>query len=1483
MVLMQRFQFLTGPNESIAKKLVSKLFSEKWYNSQIPQTSEADNDALLHYIRVGWREGRSPHPLFDGVWYLSKYPDIAQANVNPLLHFMTFGWKEGRSPHPFFDSMWYRAKNTEVVPTGTNPVIHFLKAGGAEGLSPHPLFDCKWYLSQYPTMTECGHNPLVHFIEYGWREGRSPHPLFDANWYFQNNTDVAHAKLNPLLHYINSGHREGRSPHPLFDAIWYAWSNPDVNPAEINPLLHFVEYGWKEHRSPHPLFDIDWYLEQNPDLAHAGLNPLAHFATIGWKEKRSPHPLFDTRWYLAQNPDVDSAGINPLVHYCSSGWREHRSPHPLFDTKWYLDQNEDVRAVGLNPLVHFTSSGWRERRSPHPLFDVRWYLNHYPEIESAGLDPVKHYLGKGGREGFAPNELFDSAFYIRNHESISSTGENPLIHYVTLGAEEGRAPHPLFDSEWYCAQHPELAEHGGNPLVHFLTVGARLGFTTHPADKHSATCEVLDIPYEVIKIPESVKDKDVCIFVTFSADGHVYDHVTAYLSALRLKGWVVIVVLATNGLAKPLPFELTSAEGLIVRINHGWDFAAWATALGALPQLWTARTLLMTNDSVYGPVNFESFDRTLAAIQVSNSDVVALTDSYQAWRHFMSYFWVLKQSALSSPVIRNFWAGIKSIRDKEELIKRYELSMLQKFRAGGLTVDILFPSDENDPTPGNPTLALWRQLIERGFPFVKVQALRDSLEGVDVSDWRDVLSFNPTLVENISDHLQDIRGSTAPIRPAPFPAPKRRFVRPRKLSTFYGATTATRLTEETDLVLETPFGYSLRKIDLPEKVAAIVHIFYADMAIELRAKLENIPIETDIFVSTDSIAKKEQIEGSFAGYANGKCAVNVFPNIGRDIAPMIVGYRDVFDEYEYFIHIHSKKSPHDEIFGKWRSYLLDNILGNEKAVSSILYTLRQTDVGIVFSDHFPAVRNLINWGYNFNSIKSVLGRFGVSLDIDLPLDFPSSSFFWGKTSAFRPLLQLGLGWDDFQAEEGQVDGTLAHALERSVLFACEAAGFRWVKVSNCSNTPSARLLPVHYPEDLEPALLQAHRPLIGNPVRPFVYQNIVPEVKKQATRKDAGPRPRLNLLLPTLKPEKVFGGISTAMRTFKEVGAALGEDFELRIIVTSDPVDLPSTQAHPDFCLVRLGASYDNFRHTIVDASDVDYGGEVPIRSNDIFLATAWWTAAVGQSLAQAQVRYFGKSTPFIYLIQDYEPGFYKWSSHYGYALATYTRGRDTIALVNSEELAAFVQSKFLFSEAYVVRYKANQAIISSRKALPRERIILLYGRPTTDRNCFDTIRGALLLWQHTNPVVAQQWRIVSAGEEYDSAYVRGILNLEIKGKMTLEDYGDILSRSSIGISLMVSPHPSYPPLEMAEAGLLTITNNYEYKDMTKRSKNIITIGELTPDALALALEAAVYSAEKFIGSERQFDEIGPLHSDFPDYDPQLLAQRLRRSLDNIA
>ena len=56
-------------------------------------------------------------------------------------------------------------------------------------------------------------------------------------------------------------------------------------------------------------------------------------------------------------------------------------------------------------------------------------------------------------------------------------------------------------------------------------------------------------------------------------------------------------------------------------------------------------------------------------------------------------------------------------------------------------------------------------------------------------------------------------------------------------------------------------------------------------------------------------------------------------------------------------------------------------------------------------------------------------------------------------------------------------------------------------------------------------------------------------------------------------------------------------------------------------------------------------------------------------------------------------------------------------------------------------------------------------------------------------------------------------------------DYGEMLGGYDVGLSLMYTPHPSLVPIEMASAGMLTVTNTFETKTaerLTAISANLI-------------------------------------------------------------
>lgn len=72
------------------------VFDAEWY--ALAYKDVTANQALRHYLTFGEDEGRWPHAKFDPGFYRALYPDVRGRGTSPLIHFLRFGLREGRSP-----------------------------------------------------------------------------------------------------------------------------------------------------------------------------------------------------------------------------------------------------------------------------------------------------------------------------------------------------------------------------------------------------------------------------------------------------------------------------------------------------------------------------------------------------------------------------------------------------------------------------------------------------------------------------------------------------------------------------------------------------------------------------------------------------------------------------------------------------------------------------------------------------------------------------------------------------------------------------------------------------------------------------------------------------------------------------------------------------------------------------------------------------------------------------------------------------------------------------------------------------------------------------------------------------------------------------------------------------------------------------------------------------------------------------------------
>lgn len=78
------------------------LFDVAHYDTHCAGPRHGLNRAL-HYALVARFAGKTPSPWFDPDHYERTYPDVRAAGLEPFAHFLRSGWREGRSPLPGLD------------------------------------------------------------------------------------------------------------------------------------------------------------------------------------------------------------------------------------------------------------------------------------------------------------------------------------------------------------------------------------------------------------------------------------------------------------------------------------------------------------------------------------------------------------------------------------------------------------------------------------------------------------------------------------------------------------------------------------------------------------------------------------------------------------------------------------------------------------------------------------------------------------------------------------------------------------------------------------------------------------------------------------------------------------------------------------------------------------------------------------------------------------------------------------------------------------------------------------------------------------------------------------------------------------------------------------------------------------------------------------------------------------------------------------
>ncbi len=364
---------------------------------------------------------------------------------------------------------------------------------------------------------------------------------------------------------------------------------------------------------------------------------------------------------------------------------------------------------------------------------------------------------------------------------------------------------------------------------------------------------------------------------------------------------------------------------------------------------------------------------------------------------------------------------------------------------------------------------------------------------------------------------------------------------------------------------------------------------------------------------------------------------------------------------------------------------------------------------------------------------------------------------------------------------------------------------------------------------------------------------------------------RVNLLLATINFDYVFGGY---IGMFNMALRLRREGYRTRIILHENTEwDLGGwhtrIQKYPGLT-------------TLFDEVEVisrwDRTIPVEVNPDDRFVATNCWAAHVAHHTAQHL-----NEKRFLFMAQEYEPFFMAMNSISALFQEAYTFPQ--VTLFSTELLQDFFRRERIGIFAHpdgeanaAVFSNAIQAFHPTRDQLTRtRRRLLFYSRQEEHaaRNMFELGMMSLAALVEDPRVDLSGWSFHGIGSMGGNMLeLKPGLPFELVPKTSLQEYISMMPSYDVGLSLMLTPHPSLVPIEMASAGMWTVTNTLANKTSERLqaiSTNIIgvqpTVGGIV-DGLVQAMARVGEIDKRLAGAQVDWPK---------DWDHAFPAESIRR------
>ena len=524
------------------------------------------------------------------------------------------------------------------------------------------------------------------------------------------------------------------------------------------------------------------------------------------------------------------------------------------------------------------------------------------------------------------------------------------------------------------------------------------------------------------------------IFLFYDPEGKVDDYILGCLGSLQ-EHMDYLLVVSNSPLDETNRKRLESVSSEVMeRKNVGYDVGAYRDGLRHLgwDHMGDYDELVLFNYTFFAPIHpwaglFERTDKW-------DTDFWGITEHDEVRphpflpklvmpRHIQSHWIAVRASLSTTKDWRSYWEDMPPIESYNDSIQWHESRFTGYFNALGYRHEVAYNVD--DYPSANPVFDNANLLLQDGCPILKRRNLfhnplhldRFAIIGADMLEQARLAGYDTDLI------LSNLARTS----------------KPRDLVTNAGLTWVVpqSASEETYAAAAT------------QKVLAVAHIFYADMAEEILERLSVLPKGYYLVATTSNEENQAQIRAVMERYGvEGEVRV-VASNRGRDIGAFLVDCNDVLasGKWDIVVKIHSKKSVQDDYNAAqlFKTHLYDNLLNSRAHVANILAEFAaHPALGMVLAPlphmGYPTMGHA--WFTNREPAQAVAKRLGINVpfDKDMPLATYGSMFI-ARPQALTKLVNAGFKPENFPVEGGYKDGSLAHVLERLMAYAALSEGF----------------------------------------------------------------------------------------------------------------------------------------------------------------------------------------------------------------------------------------------------------------------------------------------------------------------------------------------------------------------------------------------------------------------------------------------------------